>query len=138
MTQTEATQHVIDVLSRALEVEYGMIVHYPRIARLLPSEALAMRADLLGQDSIRHADIVAKAITELGGVAPFPSFEPLPEPLDLAEFFKTQLERERLALSLHNEAAEGADERLAPSLREVAEQEKWHIAVVEEIIAKLS
>ncbi len=138
MTQTEAAQHVIEVLSRALEVEYGMIIHYPRIARMLPTEALATRADLLGQDSIRHADIVARAITELGGVAPFPNFEPLPEPLDLAEFFKKQLALEQLALRLHNEAADGAGERLAPSLRKVAEQEKWHIAVVEEIIGNLS
>jgi bacterioferritin (cytochrome b1) len=135
--QTETGKEMLEILSRALGVEYQMIVHYPRIARMMRDEELASKVDVLGLDSIKHADAVANAISGLGGIPPFPSIVLLPEPVDLKDFFQKQLQLEHLALNLHTRAAEGVGEQLAPSLRKLAEQEKWHIELVEEILSKL-
>jgi len=62
---------------------------------------------------------------------------PLDEPVDLKGFFQKQLGLARLALNLHTQAPEGVGEQLAPSLRKLVEQEKWHIKLVEEILSKL-
>ncbi len=137
MPKLETGKGVLDILSRALKVEYQTIVHYPRIAKMMPDEQLASKVDILGQDSIRHADTVSNAISELGGIPPFPGFVPLAEPVDLKDFFQKQLGLEHLALNLHTQAAEEVGERLSPSLRKLAEQEKWHIKLVEEILSKL-
>jgi bacterioferritin (cytochrome b1) len=137
MGKVETGKGVIDILSRALEVEYKTIVHYPRIAKMMPDEQSASSVELLGEDSIKHADKVAAAISGLGGIPPFPRFEVLPDNPDMVDFFEKQLELEYLALDLHTKAAESIGERFAPSLRELAEQEKLHIKVVNEILAKL-
>ena len=135
--QPETKKEVLDILSRALKLEYQMIIHYPRIAKIMSDEQLASKVDMLGDDSIKHADAVSHAIRGLGGIPPFPSFEPLSEPVDLKDFFQKQLGLERFALDLHTQAAEGVGEELAPSLRQLAKQEQRHIKVVEEIISKL-
>ena len=137
MRAVEARQGVIDILARALEVEYQIIIHSPRVAKMMPDKQLELKVELLGQDSIRHADIVAATITKLGSIPPFPSFTPLPEPLNLKDFFKKQLVLEKLALDLHSQAAESVGDDLAPSLRQLAEQERWHIRIVEEILSRI-
>ena len=137
MGKSDSTSSVIDTLCQALQIEYTTIVHYPVIAKLMPNERLATRVELLGQDSIKHADIVTKTISALGGIAPFPSFELLPEHIDLKNFFDKQLGLERTALELHTRAADDIDEQLEPELRKLADQERWHIQVVEDIISGL-
>ena len=127
----------LDALKRALEVEYAFIVHYPRVAKMMPDEELASKVEALGRHSIRHADMVSKTISALGEVAPFPILEALPEPLDLRVFFLTQLELEKLALMLHTEASEGVTGDLASPLLQMADQEREHIKTVEEILSRL-
>ena len=137
MQRLETTEQAKEVLSQALEVEYQIIIHSPRIARMMPEEELAQKVEQLGLDSVRHADVVATTISKLGGIPPFPHFEPLPESLDLKGFFRKQLELEHTALDLHRRATEIVGEELAPSLQRLAEDERWHIRVVEQIMAKL-
>lgn len=138
MKEVDTRKDAQKVLSRALEVEYQIIVHSPQIARMIPDKELSMKVDRLGLDSVRHADVVANAISKLGGVPPFPHFEPLPEPLDLKDFFRKQLELEHLALDLHTRAAGILGEQSAQSLQRLAEDERWHIKVVEDIISRLT
>lgn len=130
-------REALDLLRHALEVKYRFIVHYPRLTRMMPDQELASKLETLGRDSTRHADIVSRTISRLGGIAPVPTVDLLPEPLDFKDFFRKQLELEKLALWLHTKASESVGEELAPSLREIAEQERWHIRLTEEIISRL-
>jgi bacterioferritin (cytochrome b1) len=138
MKEVDTTKEAQEVLSRALEVEYQMIINTPQIARMIPGEELALKVERLGLDSVRHADVVANTISKLGGVPPFPRFQPLPEFLDLKDFFKKQLDLEHFALDLHSRAARVVGEHWAPSLLQLAEDERWHIKVVEDIISRLT
>jgi bacterioferritin (cytochrome b1) len=133
----EKQEAVVDILKHALEVEYQFIIHYPRLAKMMPSEELASKIKLLGQDSVKHADIVSNTISKMGGTAPVPMVAALPEPLDLKDFFQKQLELEKLAFSLHSKAAESVTKELASSFRQIAEQEQLHISITEEIISGL-
>lgn len=137
MVPIKTKEGVLGILSRALEVEYTTIVNYPRIVKMMPDEQSASWVQLLGEDSIKHAEKVAAAISGLGGIPPFPRFELLPDNPDLVDFFEKQLELEYLALDLHSKAAEGVGEQFAPSLRQLAEQERWHIKIVNDILAEL-
>jgi len=67
------------------------------------------------------------------------SFEPFPYQTDLVKVFESQLEKEKLALELHRQAA-----RLAPSaslgekFNALAKEEQGHIQVVKDILARLA
>lgn len=127
----------LDLLRRALDVEYRFILYYPKVEKLMPDEDTAQKVRLLGQDSVRHADIVSQAITNLGGAATIPTLDPLPDPLNLQGLFRTQLEYEKLALWLYNQAAGLVPPELASYFGTIAEQEKWHIRVTEGILQRL-
>lgn len=137
MVEVEVRQKILAILSHALEVEYATIVNYPRIVKMMPDEQSASWVQILGEDSVKHADKVAAAISGLGGIPPFPRFELLPENPDLVDFFEKQLGLEYQALDLHSKAAEGIGEQFAPSFRQLAEQERWHIKLVNDILVKL-
>ena len=128
---------ILDLLNQTLELEYSLIVHYPRIASSVPDEETRKLVHQLGGDSIGHADAVAKATTKLGGV-PRWSFGPFPEETDIVKIFEIQLEKEKLALQLHRRIAGLIlDSSLRDKFNELAKEEEWHIRIVEQIISKL-
>ena len=57
---------------------------------------------MFGSASIKHADVVASAISKLGG-NPVWSLESFPEQLDITDIFREQIEKEKLALQLHQQ-----------------------------------
>ncbi|GEM_PF-3399049 len=125
------------LLERALDTEYRHIFHYPRLARLMPSPELAKTVRLLGQDSLRHAELVSGMIESLGGASTVPTVEPLPAPLDVRQLFEQQLEREKLGLYYHITAAGLLEDSLADRLRLIAQEEQWHIRLTEQVLAAL-
>ncbi|MBI2918264.1 MAG: ferritin-like domain-containing protein [Chloroflexi bacterium] len=135
--QADPQSEARELLERALDLEYRFIFHYPRLSRLMPSPALAQRVQVLGQDSVRHAEVVTRLVAALGGRAIVPTVDPLPAPLDLKDLFCRQLEREKLGLYFHSTAANLASGELASHLRQIADQEQWHIRMTEEILAAL-
>lgn len=136
-TPADQQREARELLERALDLEYRFIFHYPRVARLMPSPALAARVEVLGRDSIRHADVVVRIVAELGGPAIVPTVESLPASMDLKDLFSRQLEREKLGLYFHATAANLASGEIASHLRQIADQEQWHIRMTEEILAGL-
>jgi len=125
----------LNLLNQALQLEYSLIFYYPRLASAIEDKEARNLVLKLGSDSIKHADVVASAIQELGGV-PLWSFEPFPEGIDLIKIFQVQLEKEKLALQLHLKNA-----GLAPagSLRNrfenMAKEEESHIQIVKNILS---
>jgi bacterioferritin len=125
-------------LNNVLKIEYTLIVHYPRLASSIKDDEARKLALKLGTDSVRHADIVSRAITTLGG-RPAWTFAPLPEDFDILQIFRIQLEKEKLALKLHRQAADLAQSRpIAAALKAIAVDEEHHIAAVELIIKKIT
>jgi len=134
----EQLDEALGILGRTLEVEYRFIFHYPRLLPLVPDEESRHALKTLGDNSVQHAEIVATVIRALGGEQVIPTIDPLPEPLDLPQLFREQLEYERLALALHRQAAEVVGPGYADQFRAIAAQEEGHIQLVEGILGRLS
>ena len=129
---------LVELLNNALKIEYTLIVHYPRLAASIQDNEARKLALKLGTDSVNHADIVSRAITALGG-RPAWAFAPLPEDFDILQIFRTQLEKEKLALKLHRQAADLApSQALAAAFKAIAADEERHIEMVELIIKKIT
>lgn len=129
---------VIDLLNQALKLEYSLIVNYPRLASAIGDDETRQMTLTLGSDSIHHADIVANAITAIGGT-PNWSFEPFPLEMDIVDIFKKQLEKEKLALQLHQQGVNLVNsDYLRGKFSELVDEEKQHIELVDKIILRLS
>ena len=138
MREKKSTKEdLVELLNQALRLEYTLIVHYPRITSEMPAGEARDKSIRLGQDSVKHADIVASAITDLGGRPVF-AFDPPPLDMELVELFQKQLEKEKLAFSLHHQCAGMAsDFNLKSRLLGIADEEAVHIQLVKDILADL-
>ena len=131
------SSQIVDLLNQALKVEYTIIIHIPRIASMIDDEEAREKALILGNASIKHADTVASAISILGG-NPEWGFESVPLGNDLVEIFEKQLDKEKLALQLHQESASIIqDKALKLKFDQLARDEEWHIKVVNDILLRL-
>ncbi len=136
--KTEGTSNrLMDLLNQALRLEYSLIVHYPRLANTIKDEEIRKLTLELGSASIRHADVVANTITQLGG-EPDWSMELYPEDMGTVKIFQTQLEKEKLALKLHRESADLVpSSSLQVKLSNLAREEEQHIQIVNRILSRL-
>ena len=132
------SSELLDLLNQTLELEYTLIIHYPRIASAIQDHETKQLAQSLGTASIGHADTVAHAITRLGGT-PHWSFGSFPAEMDLKKIFQGQLEKEKLALKLHRQIVGLiTDSSLRDKFSGLAKEEESHIITVEKILARLS
>ena len=129
---------LLALLEQTLELEYTLIIHYPRIASVIRDNETKQLAVSLGTASIGHADIVAHAINRLGGT-PHWSFGAFPAQMDLTKIFQGQLEKEKLALKLHQQIIGlTTDPFLRDKFIGMAKEEEMHVQTVEKILVKLS
>ncbi len=132
-----ADSGVIDLLNNILKIEYSLIVHYPRLANRIKDNEIKRLAHELGIASIAHADTVANAIKKLGGEAIW-SFEQLPDEDNVVKIFQLQLEKEKVALKLHQQvAALITDSQIKEQISRLAQEERSHIKSAEKIMAEL-
>ncbi len=133
----ETSNKLMGLLNQALRLEYSLIVHYPRLANTIKDEEIRKLVLELGSASIRHADVVANTITQLGG-EPDWSIGLYPEDMETVEIFQTQLEKEKLALKLHRESADLVpSSSLQVKLSNLAREEEQHIQIVNRILSRL-
>jgi bacterioferritin (cytochrome b1) len=135
--KTAPDSKLMDLLNQTLELEYTLIIHYPRIASAIRDVSTKKLAQSLGSASIAHFDTVTNAITKLGGT-PRWSFESFPAELDLKKIFQIQLEKEKTAFKLHKQIAGlilGAS--LRDKFGQLAQEEEFHIQTVEKILSRL-
>ncbi len=134
----ETSNKLMGLLNQALRLEYSLIVHYPRLANTIKDEEIRKLTLELGSASIRHADVVANTISQLGG-EPDWSMELYPEDMDTVKIFQTQLEKEKLALQLHRESADLVpSSSLRGELSALAMEEEQHIKIVNHILSRLN
>ena len=128
---------VLDLLNQALKLEYSIIIHMPRIASAIKDEETRDMAITLGNASVKHADIVANAISTLGG-NPEWAFEAAPVGKDLVEIFEKQLDKEKLARQLHQESASLIqDKAFKLKFEQLVRDEEGHIQIVNDILLRL-
>jgi bacterioferritin (cytochrome b1) len=133
-----ASHELLDALNRTLELEYTLIIYYPRISERIKDVETKQLAQSLGTASIGHADTVSRAITKLGG-RPNWTLGPFPQEKDLRKIFQEQLEKEKLALKLHQQIVGlTTDSSMRSQFIEMAKEEELHIKTVEKIISRLN
>ena len=137
-TQEFEPMEILRLLNQSLEVEYSFIVNYPRLASMIKNTGAKNMMIKLGEDSMHHADVVAGIITELGGT-PNWNFQMMDSIEDLPAILKQQLEKEELAVKLHERtAAMAPGQELRKRLAELGDTEHHHIRAVQKIIADIS
>ena len=134
---TSESPGILELLNQVLQLEYTMVVHYPRIASTISDIKTRELVLSLGTASVKHADIIANTISSLGG-DPAWSFEPFPAETDLVRIFRKQMEKEQQALRRHEKSASLIRDRsLKMKLTQLATDEEKHIETVEEILSRL-
>ncbi len=125
------------LLNNILKLEYTLIIHYPRLASMIRDKEIRNLVNALGTASVKHADVVTRAINHYGG-SPVWSFEPFPGDDKLVTIFKKQLEKEETALELHRQSAlMVTDPTLKSDFEELAREEESHIKTVKEVLKRL-
>ena len=131
-------EQLLATLNQALTLEYTLIIHYPRLASMIQDADTRKLVNELGSASVKHADVVATAITSLGGKANW-SFHSFPPQVDLVDIFRTQLEKEKMARDLHQQSAHMVTAgKLRDRFEEIAKEEETHIKTVEKILKRLT
>ena len=166
-TSESVKKTIVGLLNRVLKVEYTMIMNYPRIIDDLTTvnpnldEGVSKRLRRLGEDSVRHANQVMHIIDELGG-NPQSDIKISSKITDINRFFEGQMEKEKAALSLFQQAksiiepsqAKGIWGKLKATasplpidkeerseiirvLDQLAEDEKMHIMLLQNVFSAL-
>ena len=114
----EGKKAIINLLNKSLQVEYGVILNYPRILDQIvnidksQSAEFANTVERLGKDSFRHATVVARLIEDLGSK---PDFETvvIDRMIDIHSMLIEQLGKEKSAMSIYLDAKRVAQENQA-------------------------
>ena len=100
---------IVELLNRSMQLEYALILNYPRIIDKLVivdninDEQLNKDLERLGKESYQHLGWVNKLITELGG-EPVWKINIIDRMVDVDKMLAQQLEKEKLAVSMYQEA----------------------------------
>jgi bacterioferritin len=132
------SRELLDLLNITLELEYTLIVYYPRIASIIQDDEIKQLTQSLGIASIGHADTVARTIIKLGGT-PHWSFASFPDEINLITIFEVQFDKETFALKLHQQVvALVTDSSTRDKFIGMVQDEEAHIKTVEQILERLS
>ena len=105
----DAKQAIVELLNRIIQVEYDMILNYPRcIDRLvnidnIHDEQLNRDIEYVGKASVQHFGSLSKLIELLGGETKW-VLGTIERLVDVGECLTQQLEKEKSAISLYKEA----------------------------------
>ncbi|MFC1911701.1 ferritin-like domain-containing protein [Chloroflexota bacterium] len=113
----DAREAILSILNNALKVEYGIILNYPRMIDKISEvdkindEILNRDIEIVGKDSFRHSGLVGQIVTALGG-EPVYGVEVVARLVDVDAMLKEQLEREKTAKTMYQEAKRLAEKNV--------------------------
>jgi len=105
---------IVDLLNKSLQVEYSFILNYPRIIDNLViikihDEQLIKDLEHVGKESTQHLGSLGQLIVQLGG-EPRWRIEVIDRMVDVDRMLVQQLDKEKLALSLCQQAKHLAEQ----------------------------
>ena len=112
---------IVSLLNKSLEIEYAFIFNYPRLIHQLvnieriPQESVVKKLEFLGKESVQHASWIMRLIEDLGGESQLP-FEVLSGMIDIPSLLLKQLDKEKLAQSLFQQAKRVAEQSQAKGI----------------------
>ncbi|TRZ94571.1 ferritin-like domain-containing protein [bacterium] len=125
---------LIELLNYALQFEYNDVFLYPRESRAIKDKDVAVLFENFGLMEIRHADMLAIRILELGG-KPAWDFKLLGELSDLKEILKRHLNNEEAAIGFYNNLIERIDDaEIRIVLRGIKAEEEIHRDKIREFL----
>jgi bacterioferritin len=133
---------VIQVLNRALSLEYAAVIQYLQDASLIQGSYRQLHEGFfrkMSEESWRHAGTLARWVVLLNGV---PTVEPGPirQSTDLTEMLRQGLDLEREAHRTYLEAltVAGDDPALRFFVEEMVHDERLHIDELEKLLGQKS
>ena len=127
---------LIKVLNYALQFEYNDVFLYPREAREIKDKNVAELFENFGLMEIRHADMLAIRILELGG-KPIWEFKLLSDLSDLKEILKRHLNREEETVNFYQNLIEQVDNpEIKIVLRGIRAEEEMHRDKIKELLSQ--
>src|SRR3990167_352719 len=103
------THEIIFNLNRALQMEYSDVFLYPREAKLIKDKKIASIFEKFGLMEVRHADLLAMRILNLGG-KPEWDFYLLKELTELEDILKRHRDYEGKVIALYAELIPEVDD----------------------------
>ena len=117
---------LIKLLNYALQFEYSDVFLYPREAKEIKDEKIAKLFEEFGLMEVRHADILAIRIAELGG-KPVWDFKLLSDLNDLKLILERHLEYENKAVNFYQNLIDQIDDQeIKIMLRGIKAEEETH------------
>ncbi len=131
------THEIIFNLNQALQFEYSDVFLYPREAKLIAEkDAVAGSAfEEFGLMEVRHADLLARRILELGG-KPVWDFLLLQDKQDLKDILNRHIEYETKGIDFYARLLEQVDDETKILLRGIRAEEQMHLDKIRELSAK--
>jgi len=119
-------------LNKALQYEYSDIFLYPREAKLIKDKVISSLFEEFGVMEIRHADLLAKRILELGG-KPVWDFFLLQDKTELKDILAWHIDRETGGVDLYGRLVEQVDDETKILLRGIKAEEQMHLDKIREL-----
>jgi rubrerythrin len=110
----EAQEAIVGLLNKAIQVEYAVILNYPRMidnlveVRHIEDEQLNKDIETIGKDSFRHSGTVAQLIDQCGGECAW-DVQVVSRLPDMQSMLQEQLKREKTAVQVYTEAKKIAE-----------------------------
>ena len=117
-------------------MEYSDVFLYPREAKLIKDkdEVISSLFEQFGLMEVRHADLLAKRILELGG-KPVWDFFLLQDKTELKDILTRHIEHETRAVDFYGRLVEQVDEETKILLRGIRAEEQVHLDKIRELLA---
>lgn len=129
------TDEIISKLNEALQMEYSDIFLYPREAKLIEDKDISSIFEHFGLMEVRHADLLAMRILNLGG-KPEWDFFLLKELTELEDILKRHRDYEGKVVALYAKLIPEVDDETRIILRGIREEEKGHLETIEDLLKK--
>ena len=117
---------VIFNLNKALQLEYSDVFLYPREAGLIKDKVISSTFDEFGLMEIRHADLLARRIIDLGG-KPVWDFAILQDKADLKDIISRHVDYENRAIDFYGKLIGQVDAEPSIILRGIQSEEEEHL-----------
>jgi len=127
------THEIVFNLNKALQLEYSDVFLYPREAKLIKDKVISSLFEEFGLMEVRHADLLARRILELGG-KPVWDFSLLQDKNELGDILARHFDYETKAVDFYGRLLEQVNNETKILLRGIKAEEEIHLDKIKELL----